>query len=129
MPQRLDDLMREGMEVVDEMSEPLESRYPDHHYPLFGEAEWYERASDFYARARALLVSERPHLLPGFAAALNAARRRERERLTTAEPDDGASNAVKLRHFAEVTDARPRILIEAVLEGLADARGKLDGRR
>jgi hypothetical protein len=121
----LDELIREGIVLLEELSKPLEERYPDHRYPLFPEAETLRRIDELQGRAREQLEMARPSLLPAFAEAANAAMRKERERLEGDAADDHATNLDKLKHFAHATHARPRILVEGVLNGLAETRERL----
>jgi hypothetical protein len=124
---RLDSLMREGMELLDELMAPAQAEETSEGvWALgFGDApdEWWDKADAFYTKIKDLLTAEHPALLPDFERGYNERLRiqRETEKVAPQGPDI-RSNAQKMLDFATDTQRTPAKIVEACLEGLSQAR-------
>lgn len=130
---KLDDLLREGMDLAEELSVPVKpEKTPDgtgwrvDGGPPDG---WWEKAGAFEQRARDLLHAEHPALLEAFARGHNGFLRKEREAdVARDKPDpnkDKRPDALKALEFANSSRSGPADKMEAILGGLAAARLEL----
>lgn len=123
---QLDALMREGMELLDELMVPAQAEETSEGTWMleFGEApaEWSEKADAFYKKIKDLLVAENPALLPDLERGFNERLGIQRESIREAPALDGRSNAQKMLDFATETQRTPARIVEACLEGLSHAR-------
>jgi hypothetical protein len=124
---QLDALMREGMALLGELMVPAQAEETNEgEWALeFGDAPvtWRDKANAFYKKSRDLLVAEKPALLPDFERGYNERLRiqREREQVASQQPDR-RSRAQKMLDFATDTQRTPAKVVEACLEGLAQAQ-------
>lgn len=124
---QLDDLMREGMALLDELMAPAQAEETSEGvWGLdFGDApaEWWDKADAFYKTIRDLLAAEHPASIPDFERGYNERLRiqREREAVAPRQPDS-RSTAQKVLDFATETQRTPAKIVEACLEGLSQAR-------
>jgi len=126
----LDDLMREGIDLVDEFSEPVSPvRTPSGHWKLEGGSapdDWWEKADGFAGRIRKLLIEHHPALLTDYRDGYNAHLKKEGEESKKQDPAaDKRSTADKMLDLANFERSGPRRVIEASLEGLAAARHRI----
>jgi hypothetical protein len=125
----VDALMREGINLVDELSAPAEPKRTDSGWRLDGGGapdEWWDKADDFAKRIRQLLIDRHPALLTDYRDGYNAHVRKERkERKEDDSAQDTRSTAEKMLDFANFERSGPRRVVEASLEGLAAARHRL----
>jgi hypothetical protein len=124
---QLDALMREGMELLDELMAPAQAKETGEGvWGLdFGDAptEWWDKADAFNTRIRDLLTAEHPALLPDFERGYNERLHIQRERETVAPRQSASrSTAQKMLDFATETQRTPAKIVEACLEGLSQAR-------
>jgi hypothetical protein len=124
---RLDALMREGIDLLDELMAPAQAEETGEGvWALeFGDApaEWWDKADAFYKRIKNLLIAEHPALLSDFERGYNERLRIEREREEDApQRPDSRSQAQKILDFATDTQRTPARIVEACLEGLSHAR-------
>jgi len=133
LPRRIDDLHREGIDLLGELRQPVE---PEEHngtwsMSLTASPDRWDKVEAFDEKTRALLIAEYPALLTDYADGFNKCRRKTRQREADREPDpeqDERSDAEKLRQFADRQHERPAAVLEATLEGLAVARHRLGTR-
>lgn len=126
-PEGIDDLMREGIELLEELSRPQEPvTDADGSVVSVTAPDDYdvERAEDFDTRARALLRSLQPAVLTDYSEAINAFYRRRRDKDDSAE-EIKASDAAKMDQWFESLRLKPAVFVESCLEGLAAARKQL----
>lgn len=126
----VDALMREGINLVDELSASVEPERTDGGgWRLDGGGapdEWWDKADDFAKRIRQLLIDRHPALLTDYRDGYNAHVRKERkERKEGDSAQDTRSTAEKMLDFANFERSGPRRVVEASLEGLAAARHRL----
>ena len=126
---RLDSLMREGMELHVELTAPPQAEETgEGEWAMeFGDAppEWNDKADAFYKKARDLLSAEHPALLPDFEKGFNERLRIQRERETrkvASQQSDNRSQAQRTLDFATNTQRTPAKVVEACLEGISYAR-------
>jgi hypothetical protein len=124
---QLDALMREGMELLDELMAPAQAEETgEGEWALeFGDAppEWNDKANAFYKTIKDLLAAEHPALIPDFEKGYNERLRIQRERRKVArERPDNRSQAQRTLDFATDTQRTPAKVVEACLEGLSQAR-------
>jgi hypothetical protein len=134
---KLDDLLREGMDLVEELSIPvgpvktpsgkgwsIDGGPPD---------GWWEKVDTFEQRIRDLLRAEHPALLENFADGHNGFLRKEREaqaaRGDSNPKEDRRPNHERVLDFMNSTRSGPAQKTEAVLGGLAAARRQLGSEK
>jgi hypothetical protein len=128
----LEDLIREGMDVVKELSEPIGPVETDEGvftYSLNPDETRIDKADAFDQQARELLTARRPSLLYDYAQGANACLHRERDKRAKKDAemnDEGLSDAAKMRRFADTLHGRPAMYVEAFIEGLVAARNRLN---
>lgn len=131
LPHRIDDLQREGMNLIADLATPVPpTRTKDGNVSIQigAPSERWDRAEDFTERARGLLVDGIPALLMDYTAGFNECRHRTRAKEGAGAPDpetDDRSDAVKMEEFVAALNGRPAELVEANLEGLSFARRRL----
>jgi len=124
---QIDALIREGMELLDELMAPAKAEETDEGvWALeFGDAptEWWDQTDAFYKKIRELLTAEHPALLLDFENGYNERLRRQREgeKVTSRQPDS-RSHAQKMLGFATETQRTPAKIVDACLAGLSHAR-------
>jgi hypothetical protein len=126
---QIDELMRRGMDIVAELSEPVvpEESRPGTWQISGGDApeEWSEKANTFFQEVRALLKHHQPALLKDFEEGFN----RKLHQDDPSEPEDPArdtrSTSEKMLALAEAERSTPRLVVEATLDGLTEARRRL----
>lgn len=129
LPEQLDALMREGIELLDELMAPAQPEETgEGEWSLeFGDAprEWRDKANAFYKRIRDLLIAEYPALIPDFESGYNERLRKQREaeKVTAQQPDKRTTRT--MLDFATDTQRTPAKIVEACLEGLSYARKSL----
>ena len=131
LPAQIDDLMREGMNLVKELEAPVEPRKVDGGWKVEGSDApdaWWEKADDFQQRIRALLTQQHPALLTDFRDGYNGHLKKERKAKKPDPADDARSDAEKILGLANYERSGPRRVVEANLEGLAAARHRLGGQ-
>lgn len=123
---RLDAFMREGMDLVDELSVPVAPEKIEGGWKLEGgdaPDDWWDKADDFTKRVRKVLVEHHPALLTDYRDGYNAHVKKEGEEHSKADPaQDKRSNAEKMLALANFERSGPKRVVEASLEGLAAAR-------
>ena len=126
---QLDALMREGMELLDELMAPpqIEETGEGEWAMEFGDAppEWNDKADAFYKTIKDLLAVEHPALIPDFEKGFNERLRIQRERETrkvASQQPGKRSTAQTMIDFATDTQRAPAKVVEACLEGLSHAR-------
>lgn len=126
---QLDSLMREGIELVAELSVSVEPEQTNGGWKLEGGGapdDWWEKADDFTKRIRELLLGHHPALLTDYRDGYNAHVKKEGKEEDEREPaPDERSTAEKLLGLANFERSGPRRVVEASLEGLAAARHRL----
>lgn len=126
---QLDSLMREGIELVDELNVSVEPEKVEGGWKLEGGSapdDWWEKADDFTKRIRELLIEHHPALLTDYRDGYNAQVKKESKEEDEREPaPDERSTAEKLLGLANFERSGPRRVVEASLEGLAAARHRL----
>jgi hypothetical protein len=128
LPHRIDELHRDGIELLAELSQPVEpEEVSDGTWSMSFDApaERWEKAEAFDQQIRELLIEAYPALLSDYANGFNAHRRKRRAEEAARAPDpetDKRPNAVKLREFVNHMHLKPAQVVEASLEGLAAAR-------
>ncbi len=127
LARRMDRLMREGNAVLADFPSraPVAQAGNSFRVDLVPRAEYQERAGELDGRVRALLMSRRPSLLPAYAVAADAFLKRAREPNDSRDPGESASNAEKLKAFADEIHRGPALYLESCLMGLAAARNQL----
>lgn len=125
----VDALMREGINLVDELNVSVEPVRTDGGWRLDGGGapdEWWDRADDFAKRIRQLLIDRHPALLTDYRDGYNAHVKKERkEHKEDDAAEDTRSTPEKMLDFANFERSGPRRVVEASLEGLASARHRL----
>jgi hypothetical protein len=126
---QVDSLMREGINLVDELSAPVEPERTDGGWRLDGgdaPDEWWDKADDFAKRIRQLLIDRYPALLTDYRDGYNAHAKKERKERKEYDPaQDTRSTPEKMLDFANFERSGPRRVVEASLEGLAAARHRI----
>ncbi|MCB8970368.1 MAG: hypothetical protein M9964_00485 [Solirubrobacterales bacterium] len=131
LPRQIDDQLREGMELLRELSEPVKPKEVKPgvwDVPLSAPRDRWEKAESFEQRGRDLLTARDPALLTDYADGFNEKFREVREAHSKSDPDpedDRRDDAEKMRLFAERQHMWPAVWVEASLEGLAAARLRL----
>lgn len=124
---QLDSLMRDGIDLVAELSEPVRPEKTEGGWKLDGGApfSWWEKADGFSRRIRELLIERHPALLTDYRDGYNAHVKKEREDGKKEKNDptkDKRSTSEKMLALANYERSGPRRVVEASLEGLARAR-------
>lgn len=129
LPSKIDDLHRDGIKLLAELSKPVEPQRSDDgkswSVNFDAPPERWEKAEKFDERIRSLFIGTSPALLSDYARGFNDYRRKAREREEAQAPDpeeDARPDAVKLREFTEHMHLKPARVVEASLEGLSFAR-------
>lgn len=130
---QIDSLMREGIDLVDGLSVPVEpEQKPNGTWEVSGggaPAEWQEKADGFRARAWELLSQGRPALLMDYRDACNHFLQKQRDAQAPRSDQnlarDTRSTAKKVLDFATAERSGPALEVEACLEGLSAARHRL----
>ncbi len=128
----LDSLMHEGIDLVGELSVPVEPTKANGGWKLEGgdaPDEWWDKADAFTQGIRELLIERHPALLTDFRDGFNGYLKQEREaqRARNADPSqDKRSTAAKMLDLANFERSGPKRVVEASLEGLAAARHRLN---
>jgi heme exporter protein D len=132
LPVELDDLMREGIGLVDELSVSAKpEKTNDGNWKLEGgdaPDEWWEKADDFQKRIRNLLIQHHPALLTDFRDGFNAHLKKEREEKPNPARDT-RSTGEKMLALANFERSGPKRIVVASLDGLAAARHRLGGQQ
>jgi hypothetical protein len=134
---KLDDLLREGMDLVEELSVPVEPvKAPNgKSWSIEGGPPdgWWEKVDTFEQRIRDLLRAEHPALLENFADGHNGFLRKKREaQAAKGSPnprEDKRPDHEKVLDFMNSTRSGPADKTEAVLGGLAAARRQLGSEK
>lgn len=126
----VDALMREGINLVDELRTPVKPERTDGGgWRLDGGGapdEWWNKADDFAKRIRQLLIDRYPALLTDYRDGYNSHVKKERKERKQDDPaQDTRSTPEKMLDFANFERSGPRRVVEASLEGLAAARHRL----
>ena len=126
---QIDELMRQGMEVVVELSEPVvpEETKPGTWQISGGEApeEWSEKANEFFQEARTVLKDHQPALLKDFEEGFNRKLHQDDPSESEDPARDKRSTSEKMLALAEDERGTPRLVVEATLDGLTEARRRL----
>jgi hypothetical protein len=126
---RIDDLMRRGMEVVDELSEPVVPEETSSGvWKISGGGapdEWWDKADDFFQEARRLLKDHQPALLKDFEEGFNRKTRPDESSRPVDPPPDRRTTPEKMLALADSERGNPRLIAEATLDGLTEARRRL----
>lgn len=126
---RIDALMREGIDVVAELSVPVQpERTASGHLEVSGEGapdDWWEKANVFLQGATDLLAEGRPALLKDFEKGFNAFFRKQKDAGPPNHANDRRSAVEKMLAFADAMRSTPREIVEASLDGLSGARRRL----
>lgn len=126
---RIDDLMRQGMEVVDELSEPVVPEETSSGVWTIrgGDApdEWWDNADDFFQKARRLLKDHQPALLKDFEEGFNRKIRPDDSSRAVDPSRDRRTTPEKMLALADSERGNPRLIAEATLDGLTEARRRL----
>jgi hypothetical protein len=127
---QLDSLMREGVDLVAELNEPVQPEKTTGGWKLEGgdaPDEWWDKADDFAKRIRELLIERHPALLTDYRDGYNAHVKKERkdDQKTSNPAEDKRSTAEKMLGLANFERSGPRRVVEACLEGLAAARHRI----
>jgi hypothetical protein len=127
LARKMDKLLREGADALAGFPSraPVAEASRSFRVDLAPHAEYQERAGKFDGRVRALLMSCRPSLLPVYAQEANAFLKRAQQARDARGPGEGASNAEKLKAFADEIHRGPALYLESCLAGLAAARNRL----
>jgi hypothetical protein len=130
---KLDELLREGMDLVEELSAPVEpERLPEGKgWRVDGDPPegWWEKVTSFEQRIRDLLRADHPALLETFVTGHNGFLRLEGEADAARDkPDpkeDKRPDTQKVLDFVNFSRSGPAKKTEAILGGLAAARLEL----
>jgi len=132
LPHRIDDLHRDGIDLLAELSVPVKPEKRHGGWRISGEdppSEWWDKADGFDQRVRDLFIAEYPALLSDYANGANAHLRKRREKVAAErEPDpnaSGLSDAEKMHSLANYWRSGPAQKLEASLQGLAVARHRV----
>lgn len=128
LPAQIDNLMREGIDLVSALSVPIEPQRTEGGWKVEGgdaPDEWWEEADSLQRRIRDLLVQSHPALLTDFRDGFNAHLKKEREAKKPDPPKDTRSTAAKMLALANFERSGPRRVVEACLEGLSAVRHRL----
>lgn len=125
LPSQIDNLIREGIDLVSALSAPVKPQRTEGGWKVEGgdaPDEWWEKADSLQKRTRDLLVQNHPALLTDFRDGFNAHLKKERE---AKKPDDTRSTPAKMLALANFERSGPRRVVEACLEGLSAVRHRL----
>ena len=127
---QLDSFMREGIDLVAEMDEPVQPEKTTDGWKLEGgdaPDEWWDQADDFAKRIRELLIERHPALLTDYRDGYNAHVRKERkdDQEESDPAKDKRSTAEKMLGLANFERSGPRRVVEACLEGLRRPRHRI----
>lgn len=131
LPHKIDDLHREGIDLLAELRTPVEAETtPDGGLMISGEwapDEWWEKVEAFENRIRALFIARYPALLFDYANELEARLRKKREAVEPPPLGGGSKEATSAKMLAFANDMRrgPARRLEASLDGLTAARHRL----
>ncbi len=129
LPNQVEELISEGMKLLDDMSGPMSPPYP-----LAPDAKRLDEGFDFFERARQLVIAAgRPSLLLDLDRGIRKVRERDREKRERQDQQEEerqrrgekVTDAEKLKRWAEMMHKRPAMMMEAYLEGLAEVRKSL----
>jgi hypothetical protein len=128
---RIDDLMRQGMEIVDEVSEPVVPEETSNGVWMIsgGDApdDWWDKADDFLQEARTLLRDHQPALLKDFEEGFNRKLRAVDSSRPVDPSRDRRTTSEKMLALADSERSNPRLIAEATLDGLTEARRRASG--
>jgi hypothetical protein len=134
LPLKIDDLHRQGIDLVGELAPAAEPEWVEggRVWSLaFGDApsQWWEKALGFEQQIRDLFIERYPALLSDYAEGANEFLRKEREarrqRASEIEADpklDKRSDSEKMLDFANQMQSGPEERVKASLRGLVVAR-------
>lgn len=129
---QLDSLMRKGIELVSELTIPVEPEKTEHGWKLEGDGgapdEWWDKADALTQDIRKLLIERHPALLTDFRDGFNGYLQRQREAQEARNADaskDKRPDAEKILDLVNYERSGPSRVVEASLEGLATARHRL----
>ncbi len=131
LAEQLNSLMREGIDLVGELSVPVEPTKAKGGWKLEGgdaPGEWWDKADAFTQSIRELLIERHPALLTDFRDGFNGYLKQEREtqKARNADPSESKrSTAAKMLDLANFERSGPKRVVEASLEGLAAARHRI----
>lgn len=126
---QIDELMRQGMEVVAELSEHVVPEETNDRVWTIGGGdapdEWWEKADHFFQAAQTLLKAHQPALLKDFEEGFNGKLHLRDSSPPVDHSKDRRSTSEKMLAFADAERSNPRLVAEATLEGLTEARRRL----
>lgn len=128
LPAALESLLREGagMLILFPQEAPVAGEEGAYAVEFLPSSKYKEQVSAFDLRVRALLMEQRPSLLPTYAAGSNDFLERAREKQDAREQRLAAADAAaRLRELVDFNHRWPAVELEACLRGLADARNQL----
>jgi len=126
---RIDELMIRGIDVVDELSKSVIPQETGSGVWMIsgGDApdEWWEKADEVFQEARSLLKCHQPALLKDFEEGVNR-KLRSTELSSSVDPTrDRRTDPEKMLALADAERSNPRLIVEATLDGLTEARRRL----
>jgi hypothetical protein len=125
---QIDELMRRGMDIVAELSEPAVPTEPTPGVWKLsgGDAPdgWWDKADDFLQECRTLLKAHQPALLKDFEEGFNS-KIHESGPTRSDHAVDKGPDAQRMLALADAERSTPRRVVEATLDGLTGARRRL----
>jgi hypothetical protein len=132
LPRKIDDLQREGRDLLAELQTSVAPEMTNGVVMIAGEwapDEWWDKVETFEQRIQDLFIARYPALLSdyghGFNEHLRRKRREEQEAASNPSPTDKRSDTEKALAWANEMRSGPWKRIEASLEGLTAARHRL----
>lgn len=126
-PDQIEELIREGLELLREMRqppEPIKKTEREVHYAMGPDMKLVDKADSYYEKAYALLLEHRPSLVLDFVEAINAKRRELREKWD-AKQKEQEGGGDQLQVFFEMQHQEPADYVEAFVHGLRVARKEI----
>ncbi len=130
LPHKIDDLHREGIDLLAELRTPVKPETKNGDTMISGEwapEEWWEKVEAFEQRIRDLFIARYPGLLSDYGNELEAQLRKQREQAVEPPPLGGSKGATteKMLAFANHMRRGPARRLEASLDGLTAARHRV----